>query len=64
MKDALYGPVFGKDGKHLFVLTKAGVAESTDGGATWSKPLAPPKEMKGVGGLSWLEYDPRATCCT
>jgi photosystem II stability/assembly factor-like uncharacterized protein len=38
---ALYGPVFGKDGKHLLVLTKAGVVESTDGGASWSKPLAP-----------------------
>jgi photosystem II stability/assembly factor-like uncharacterized protein len=59
VKDAQYGPVFGKDARHLFVLTKAGVVESTDGGATWSRPLAPPKGMKGVGGLSWLEYDPR-----
>jgi hypothetical protein len=59
VKDAQYGPIFGKDAKHLFVLTKAGVVESTDGGATWSKPLAPPKEMKGIGGLSWLEYDPK-----
>jgi hypothetical protein len=58
VKDAQYGPIFGKDAKHLFVLTKAGVVESTDGGATWSKPIAPPKEMKGTGGLSWLEYDP------
>src|SRR5262249_31790952 len=58
VKDALYGPVFGKDGKHLFVLTKAGVVESTDGGASWSRPLPPPKEMKGLAGLSWLEYDP------
>jgi photosystem II stability/assembly factor-like uncharacterized protein len=58
VKDAQYGPVFGKDARHLFVLTKAGVAESTDGGATWSKPLAPPAGMKGIGGLSWLEYDP------
>lgn len=58
VKDAQYGPVFGKDARHLFVLTKAGVVESTDGGSTWSKPLAPPREMKGVGGLSWLEYDP------
>jgi hypothetical protein len=59
VKDAQYGPVFGKDARHLFVLTRAGVVESTDGGSTWSKPLAPPREMKGVGGLSWLEYDPK-----
>lgn len=60
VKDAQYGPIFGKDGKHLFVLTKAGVVESTDTGATWSKPVPAPKEMKGIGGLSWLEYDPKS----
>lgn len=59
VKDAQYGPVFGKDAKQMFVLTKAGVVESTDGGATWSKPIPPPAEMKGIGGLSWLEYDPK-----
>lgn len=59
VKGAQYGPVFGKDAKHMFVLTKSGAVESSDGGATWSKPLAPPKEMKGIGGLSWLEYDPK-----
>lgn len=58
VQDAQYGPVFGKDATHLFVLTKAGVVESTDGGVRWSKPLPPPSEMKGLGGLSWLEYDP------
>ena len=30
-----------------------------DGGVTWSAPLVPPSEMNGVGGLSWLEYDPK-----
>jgi hypothetical protein len=59
VKEGLYGPVFGKDARHLFVLTKAGVVESTDGGATWTGPLPPPKGLKGVVGLSWLEYDPR-----
>lgn len=59
LKDAQYGPVFGKDAKHLFVLTRAGVVESSDGGATWGKSIPPPKEMKGIGGLSWLEYDPK-----
>jgi hypothetical protein len=59
IKDAQYGPIFGKNAQHMFVLTKAGLVESTDGGSTWSKPLSPPKDMKGIGGLSWLEYDPQ-----
>lgn len=58
VKDAMYGPIFGKTAQQMFVLTKAGVVESTDGGSSWSSPLVPPKEMKGLGGLSWLEYDP------
>ena len=33
VKDGRFGPVFGKDAKHMFVLTGAGVIESTDGGA-------------------------------
>ena len=60
LKDPKYGPVFGKAAKQLFVLTAAGIVESTDGGATWGTPLAAPKEMKGVTGLTWLEYDPSA----
>lgn len=60
IKDAQYGPIFGKDAKQMFVLTRVGIVESTDGGATWTKPLAPPKEMKGIGGLSWIEYDPKS----
>lgn len=59
IKDAQYGPIFGKDARHLFVLTKSGPVESTDGGVNWSPPLAPPKDMKGIGSLSWLEYDPQ-----
>jgi photosystem II stability/assembly factor-like uncharacterized protein len=59
IKDARYGPVFGKDEKTLFVLTGAGVVESIDGGDTWSAPLAVPKELKGVSYLTWLEYDPK-----
>ena len=59
VKDARYGPVFGRDARHLFVLTAAGVIESADAGSTWSKPLAVPKELKGVSALTWLEYDPK-----
>ena len=58
VKDGRYGPIFGKDDKHLFVLTQAGIVESTDAGATWSKPLVIPKEMKGVSALTWMDYDP------
>jgi hypothetical protein len=58
IKGARYGPIFGKDSKHLLVLANAGIVESRDGGATWSKPIALPKELRGVGPLSWMEYDP------
>lgn len=58
LKDGRFGPVFGKNPKHLFVLTKTGIVESSDAGATWSKPIVPPKEMKGIGGQTWLDYDP------
>ena len=58
LKDGRFGPVFGKDAKHLFVLTGAGIVESRDGGATWAKPIAVPKELKGVSPLTWLDYDP------
>jgi hypothetical protein len=59
IKDGRCGPVFGKDAKHMFVLTGAGIVESTDGGVSWSKPVAIPKEMKGVSALTWIEYDPK-----
>ncbi len=42
----------------MFVLTGAGVVESNDGGATWSKPIAPPADLKGVSALTWIDYDP------
>ncbi len=56
LKGAQYGPIFGKTKDHLFVLTKEGIVESTDGGEAWAKPIAVPKELKG-GGLTWLDYD-------
>ena len=58
LKDGRYGPIFGKDDSQMFVLTGAGLIESTDGGASWSKPLELPKELKGGGALTWIEYDP------
>ncbi|HKM52428.1 MAG TPA: hypothetical protein VJY33_03400 [Isosphaeraceae bacterium] len=59
IKDGRYGPIFGKDLKHMFVLTGAGIVESSDGGATWSKPIPVPKDLKGVSALTWIEYDPK-----
>jgi RNA polymerase sigma factor (sigma-70 family) len=56
--DGQYGPVFGKDARHLFVLTRAGIVESTDGGTTWSRPIAPPAGLKGISALTWIDYDP------
>lgn len=58
LKDGRFGPVFGTDAKQMFVLTGTGVVESADGGATWAKPIALPKELKGVNQLTWLDYDP------
>lgn len=58
LKDGRFGPVFGKNAEHMFVLTGAGIVESTDAGKSWSKAIAVPKEMKGVNSLSWMEYDP------
>lgn len=55
-----FGPVSGKDAKHMFLLTNDGVIESTDAGATWSKEIVPPKDLKGTAGLTWLAYDPKA----
>jgi photosystem II stability/assembly factor-like uncharacterized protein len=58
LKDGRFGPVFGKDARHLFVLTGAGIVESKDGGATWGAPIPVPKAMKGINSLTWFDYDP------
>jgi hypothetical protein len=58
-KDSEHGRVCGKDARHVFKLTSGGIAESSDGGATWSKPIALPKPLKGVEGRIWIEYDPK-----
>lgn len=59
LKDGRYGPVFGKEPRQMFVLTKDAVVESADGGATWGTPLPLPKEVKGGSPLTWLDYDPK-----
>ena len=51
-------PSLRQDGQHMFLLTTAGIIESTDAGATWTKPLALPKEMKAINFMTWLDYDP------
>lgn len=57
-KEARVGPVFGKSAKHMFVLTGTSVMKTTDGGMSWERVEAIPKELKGVSPLTWLEYDP------
>ena len=58
-KGARHVRVRGKDARHVFELTRAGIVESTDGGATWSEPVALPKQLKDTGGVTWIEYDPK-----
>jgi len=58
-KDSEHGRVNGKNARHVFKLTKAGIVESTDGGDTWSEPIALPKSVKGAESRSWIEYDPK-----
>jgi hypothetical protein len=59
LKDPRFGPIFGKNDDHFVVLTNASIVESTDVGKTWSAPIALPKELKGVGPLTWIAYDGR-----
>jgi hypothetical protein len=58
-KDAAHVRVGGKNAKHVFELTKAGIVESTDGGTKWSEPIALPKNLAGIAGVPWIEYDPK-----
>jgi hypothetical protein len=44
------------DAKHRFKLTRAGILESTDGGATWSKPIPLPRDFK-ISKQTWVNYD-------
>jgi hypothetical protein len=58
-KGVPHNRVRGKDARHVFELTRAGIVESTDGGATWSEPIALPKQLKGTETATWIEYDPK-----
>ena len=58
LKDGRFGPIFGKDARHLLVLTNAGIVESQDAGQTWTRPIPLPKALGGVNPLTWMEYDP------
>jgi hypothetical protein len=46
------------DLKHLFVLTDSGIKESTDGGASWSQPIPPPRGFV-ITPQTWFEFDAR-----
>jgi hypothetical protein len=58
LTDGRFGPIFGKDARHLFVLTTAGIIESRNGGSSWSKAILLPRQVAGGGPLTWFEYDP------
>jgi hypothetical protein len=45
-----------KGSKHLFAVSDGGIKESTDGGATWSAPIAPPKDFV-INSQTWVGYD-------
>jgi hypothetical protein len=45
-----------RDAKHRFELTKSGIIETTDGGATWSKPIPLPRGFE-TSAQTWVEYD-------
>ncbi len=59
VKDGQYGPIFGNTAQQLFILTRSGIVESTDGGSTWSKPIALPKQLKGWSPLTWMDFNPK-----
>src|SRR5262249_43830187 len=59
VQDGRYGPIFGKDAGQMFVLTKDGIAETHDGGTTWSAAVPLPATVRGGGPLTWIEYDPK-----
>jgi hypothetical protein len=42
--------------RHVFVLTDAGIKESTDGGATWLTPIALPRGFVKTTEI-WVQYD-------
>jgi hypothetical protein len=57
IKDGRFGPIFGKDDKHLLVVTPRGIVESRDAGSTWSTPIALAKPLQANSPLTWLGYD-------
>ena len=63
-KTAWVGPYFGKDEKHIFVVGRDGVQETTDGGQTWKvvtplpKPIAEKEFKRNWGNGPCLGYDP------
>lgn len=62
--EAAWGPMFGKDEKHIVVAGNKGFFETTDGGETWklAAPLPPDKEFRSSmpGWFLNVAWDPNA----
>ena len=61
--NAGWGPYFGKDEKHIVVVGKNGIMETTNGGGTWQPAAALPDVFKkdGLGNPGWFlnfAFDP------
>ncbi len=57
LKDVIAGPFFGKDAKHMVVVTKQSFIETTDGGDTWTE-IAP-----SLGDAHWDTDKGETTWC-
>lgn len=62
--DAAWGPIFGKDDKHMITLGKKGmIIESTDAGETWKDVIAVPAKGYDTSRPGWftnIAYDPKS----
>jgi photosystem II stability/assembly factor-like uncharacterized protein len=62
--DAAWGPLFGKDEKHLITMAKKGmIRESTDAGETWKDVIAVPAKGYDTSRPGWftnIAYDPKS----
>jgi len=59
VKDGRYGPVFGADAKAHVRPHRGGRRRESRRRRHVVAALAAPKDLKGIGGLTWLAFDPK-----